>query len=224
MTINVYKPLSMNFYLHVQPADTIATVKAMIHAKKGIPRSEQRLQHLQDEDLEDGRTLMDYNILNGDMVTLHLRGLRGGAGKRKVMSKEELIALEVGKITHRVPMIKDGGVLTQGFQAAIEKLMACNDKDMMTNAVDKLTDEQAIALEKSMADLNNTAVERVIPVLTACLLPEVAAAQKQQDALKAAVEALQSSVMRCFIMTYYNDDRNIIDMKKFLTIVKNRPD
>ncbi len=75
-----------------------------------------------------------------------------------------------------------------------------------------------------MLGLNNTTVERVTPLLAPVLMPEMAVAQKQLESLKAAVEASQSAIMRCFIINYFNDDRNLIDMQKFLTAVKTRCD
>jgi large subunit ribosomal protein L40e len=222
----IYVKVHMNkeIVLEVEPSDTIQLVKAQIQAREGIRWRDQRLHfgHYY-RDLQDWRPLHHYNIKDGDLLTLNIRGL-GGANKRGGNDAGfHAKGREMARLHSDIDFLQGKGEPEKEGKTREEiRRMDTEYRNPSWTFLDDLPANKLANLEEQIRLLKGKTYQKIAELLTPIMSPTVLPwLSKKKEALERCMETIalqaQLNVVR-LLMT----DAGYCDFKTFEALLKEK--
>ena len=153
------KTIALNF----NKRDSIMDVKTKLEAKEGTPRRELRLTFA-GEQLENCRTLVDYNIQKNMTLTASLR--ISGGGRKVAKGKEKKVEVYRSRFLKAREVVQEEAALRRAAEIEV-------DEKYTTRTVDALSLAPLSNLLDELDSIKTFTVDRVFPVAAFHLVPEL---------------------------------------------------
>jgi DNA damage-inducible protein 1 len=195
--------------LEVPPDTTISILKESVQAEVGVPKSSQHLYHNGQLLSDESKTMEELQIIDGDMLALHVRHLRGTTGVPADPRSQQPARRQPGPRGNmeqdpeviRLQLLGNERVRQQVLAEQPELAAAINSPERFAGIYRQLLDRQRqeqLQRSRQIAELNADPFDIEAQTRIAEMIREEAV----QENLQNAIEHNPEGMLRCLVAVF----------------------